>query len=137
VLSPWSEQAQVFSVEGHDWAREAGTPGSSEVESVQLNALDALTIGTQAGGPEALAGDYVYGDHREPFHEAGLWGILRVTPPCGSADGVGPLDRGCATTAGASGLGAAPAVAALATLAAGLAALGVRRRRGRHAGVRA
>ena len=39
-----------------------------------------------AGAP----GDYIYGDHREPYREAGLWGVFRVqstgrrwvSPPC-------------------------------------------------------
>jgi len=31
-----------------------------------------------AGGPAQLAGDYLYGDHRAPYQEAGLWGLFRV-----------------------------------------------------------
>ena len=96
VLSPWSEQAQVFSLEGHTWARDPGTPGSGQIESVQLGALDALTMELVAGGPERLTGDYVYGDHRGPFQEAGLWGVLRVGPACTPPDGVRALGGTCA-----------------------------------------
>ena len=34
-----------------------------------------------AGGPAGLPGDYLYGDHREPYREAGLWGLFRVYTP--------------------------------------------------------
>jgi hypothetical protein len=37
-----------------------------------------------AGGTIRATGDYLYGDSRQPFAEAGMWGILRVLP-AGSA----------------------------------------------------
>jgi hypothetical protein len=50
---------------------------------VQIGALEAITLipQTGAGGAAALPGDYLYGDHREPYREAGLWGFLRVYAP--------------------------------------------------------
>ena len=36
---------------------------------------------TGAGGAERLAGDYVYGNHRLPYREAGQWGVFRVRRP--------------------------------------------------------
>jgi FtsP/CotA-like multicopper oxidase with cupredoxin domain len=78
VLSPSSEQSQVFSLEGHEWSIEPGRDGANVVSSQRFGGLEAFTLSFEAGGPERLAGDYLYGDHREPFREAGLWGIFRV-----------------------------------------------------------
>jgi hypothetical protein len=44
---------------------------------MQLGGLEAVTIALVAG-PDDLSGDYLYGDHREPYRQAGLWGLLRV-----------------------------------------------------------
>lgn len=79
-LVPYSEQAQVFSLEGHQWPQEPGLYGSNLLSSVQVGALEAITVipDVGAGGRSALPGDYLYGDHREPYREAGLWGIFRV-----------------------------------------------------------
>ena len=84
VLAPWSEQEQVFSLEGHAWPREPGRPGTDLVSSVAFGGLDALTLDMVggAGGVARLPGDYLYGDHREPYREAGLWGIFRIRSSC-------------------------------------------------------
>jgi hypothetical protein len=82
VLAPSSEQAQVFTVDGHRWR----APGSAEtgplVSSVTLAGLDVLDLDLDggAGGRARLRGDYVFGNHREPYREAGQWGALRVLP---------------------------------------------------------
>ncbi len=81
VLAPVSEQAQVFSIEGHAWQVEPGVPGSRTTESQLIGGLQTLDLDVVAGGDEQLPGDYVYGDHRMPYRQAGLWGILRVTAP--------------------------------------------------------
>jgi hypothetical protein len=80
VLVPFSEQAHVFTLEGHQWRLEASRTNSDLVSSLQVGALEAITIVPLggAGGVLGLPGDYLYGDHREPFREAGLWGLLRV-----------------------------------------------------------
>lgn len=79
VLAPWSEQAQVFSVDGHEWpttSRRDGPRASSQA-LVGLDVLD-LDLHGGAGSPARLTGDFVLGNHREPYREAGQWGILRV-----------------------------------------------------------
>ncbi len=93
VLAPFSEQAHVFSLEGHQWPLEPGRAGSDMLASVQVGALDALTITPSygAGGRTGSPGDYVYGDHREPYREAGLWGIFRVFPAERGDTGLKPL----------------------------------------------
>ena len=87
VLAPFSEQSQVFSIEGHRWPVEPGREGSTLLSAVQIGAAEAITLElvAGAGGEASLPGDYIYGDHREPYREAGLWGIFRVHP-AGSSD---------------------------------------------------
>ncbi|MCI0794185.1 MAG: multicopper oxidase domain-containing protein, partial [Chloroflexi bacterium] len=69
VLVPSSEQAHVFTLEGHQWPVEPGRKGSDLVSSLQVGALEAVTLVPEwgAGGREGLPGDYLYGDHREPY----------------------------------------------------------------------
>ena len=83
VLVPFSEQAHVFTLEGHQWPLETGRAGSDLLSSVQIGGLEAITIVPVygAGGRGSLPGDYLYGDHREPYRQAGLWGLFRVYTP--------------------------------------------------------
>ncbi len=81
VLAPASEQAHVFSIEGHRWPFEAGRGGTPLVSSTQLGPLDALTLQLVTGSGGVMSGDYLYGDHREPYRQAGLWRLLRVYQP--------------------------------------------------------
>ena len=101
VLAPWSEQAHVFSIEGHRWPEEPGRSGTPLLSAVTLGGGESATIQPVggAGGDEHLAGDYVYGDHREPYREAGLWGIFRVHPACASSPLV-PLESTSACAPG-------------------------------------
>jgi len=103
VLLPWSEQSQVFSVEGHQWPLEPGQKGTDLVSSIQVGGLEAVTAEPEggAGGPAGLPGDYEYGDHRAPYREAGAWGIFRVR--CPSSD-----DRGTSGAGAAGALGIQP-----------------------------
>ena len=79
VLAPWSEQVHVFSIDGHRWPFEPGRAGGDRLSSMLLAGLEAVTLQIErAGGPDKIAGDYVYGDHRAPYLEAGLWGLVRV-----------------------------------------------------------
>lgn len=93
VLVPHSEQAHVFTIEGHEWPFEPGRAGTDLLSSVQVGGLEAITtvpVGG-AGGPARLPGDYLYGDHREPYREAGLWGIFRVHSQRSPETGLLPL----------------------------------------------
>jgi FtsP/CotA-like multicopper oxidase with cupredoxin domain len=96
VLAPASEQGHVYGVEGHRyrWPPTPGGAGGSLRADQQIGALDVVTLMLDggAGGPEGLPGDYLYGDHREPYREAGLWGTFRVYPPDAAAP-ILPLTR--------------------------------------------
>ena len=93
VLAPWSEQNQVFTIEGHRWPRSPGSPARTCSALCRFGAIEAITLELAggAGGPEHLAGDYVYGDHREPYRQAGLWGIFRVYTPADRSAPIEPL----------------------------------------------
>src|SRR5439155_19284434 len=77
---PFSEQAHVFSLEGHRWPLEPGRRGTDMRSSLHLGGLAAATLHLVdgAGGAARAPGDYVYGDHREPYRDAGLWGMFRM-----------------------------------------------------------
>jgi hypothetical protein len=83
LFVPFSEQAHVFSLEGHRWPLEPGRRGTDMRSSLQLGGLATTTLhltdGT--GGVSRASGDYVYGDHREAYRDAGLWGLFRVHSP--------------------------------------------------------
>ena len=115
VVAASSEQAQAFSVEGHDWAIEPGRLGSSRVSSQLLGGLETLTVNLTAGGRERLPGDYLYGDHREPYREAGMWGLFRVHAE-GERARLAPLNASHGRAAGwkvALGIAAAVMVAGM------------------------
>ena len=142
VIAPYSEQAQVFAIEGHRWPQERGTPRTNLLSAVQVGGLEAITLELDggAGGPAALAGDYTYGDARTAYRDAGLWGAFRVYAcvPAGvrlaSLDGRGAA---CAASGGPAGLPPTLVVPYAVLLgAAVMLGIGVRRRRnrGRQAG---
>ena len=84
VVSGYSEQPQVFFVEGHQWELTPTLPGSDVVSARYLAPTGVLNIElTQAGGAAGRPGDYQWGNHRLPFEKAGQWGVLRVLPPDG------------------------------------------------------
>jgi Adenylate and Guanylate cyclase catalytic domain len=133
VLAPWSEQSHVFSVEGHRWPAEPGLRGTPLRSSSQLGALDALTLHLDggAGGPDHLTGTYLLGDHREPYRDAGQWGLLRVLPACPPAGPLRPLPGACPARRQLLTVGRTAIALPLVLAAAGL--LLIRRRRAAHA----
>ena len=82
VLSGYSEQSQVFSLEGHQWALTPELTGSDSVSSRYLPPTGVLNIEIdQSGGPRSQPGDYLWSNHRLPYLKAGMWGIFRVLGP--------------------------------------------------------
>jgi hypothetical protein len=80
VFAPYSEQAQVFSLENHQWLLEPNRKGSDVLSASPIGGGETLNIQLLygAGGRYAQPGNYLYGNHREPYREAGLWGLFRV-----------------------------------------------------------
>ncbi|MGH9281923.1 MAG: hypothetical protein ACRD0S_03190, partial [Acidimicrobiales bacterium] len=130
VLAPWSEQSQVFSVESHRWPAEPGRRGTPLVGSVKVGGMEALTLRLD-GGAARLAGDYLYGAHREPYREAGLWGILRVRERAGTKGGASLLALPCEAACPAGRAGDFAPWFSLAALVALVAFGAVLRRRSR------
>ena len=93
VLAAWSEQVQVFSIEGHRWPVEPAMQGATHVSSITIGGLESLTVIPDggAGGDIALPGTYELGDHREPYREAGMTGQLIVYDPSTIVPGLAPL----------------------------------------------
>ena len=79
VISAYSEQNQVFSVEGHEWQLTPQLQGSDVVSSRYLPPTGVLNIELKSsGGPQTRPGDYLWGNHRLPYQKAGQWGLLRL-----------------------------------------------------------
>jgi hypothetical protein len=81
-----SDQLHSFVVSGHLYPLEPGMfNGTSDLRS-QLMTSRTITAGQTlnawlvggAGGPSRFPGDYAYRDSRQPWTQAGMWGILRV-----------------------------------------------------------
>lgn len=82
VVSGYSEQTQVFSLEGHEWSLTPGIDGADNVSSRYLPPTGVLNVELRlTGGPEGVSGDYIWGNHRLPYEKAGQWGILQVMEP--------------------------------------------------------
>jgi manganese oxidase len=83
-----SDQFHTVSVGGHVFPQEPNMWNGGSDRRSQLLAARTLTAGETmelelvggAGGTSRYTGDYLYGDARQPFTEAGMWGILRVLP---------------------------------------------------------
>ena len=63
-----------------DWPPAAwSTVRASSCPIALIETLNIIIDGG-AGGRSGSPGDYLYGDHRLPYREAGLWGLFRVYP---------------------------------------------------------
>ncbi|MBI3802149.1 MAG: multicopper oxidase domain-containing protein [Nitrospirae bacterium] len=82
VFGAFSEQNQIFSIEGHEWPFKPNMVGADMLSSLQFGGSEYLDVYLKegAGGPFHIPGDYVWQNHRMPFAAAGQWGYLRVLP---------------------------------------------------------
>lgn len=83
VAMPWGEQAHSFFVEGHRWPMEPLLSGSEQIGYFNFVPGYAFEVPLTEGAGSGIdaTGDYLFGDGRVPFLEAGLWGILRIFAP--------------------------------------------------------
>jgi hypothetical protein len=83
-----SDQFHSFSVGGHIFPQEPNMWNGGSDRRSQLLPTRSFTAGETAeielvggaGGTTRATGDYLYGDMRQPFTAAGMWGIFRVLP---------------------------------------------------------
>jgi hypothetical protein len=81
IISGYSEQPQMFSLEAHEWELTPEIPGSDRVSSRYLPSTGVLNIRIpSAGGPNQHTGDYMWSNHRQPHQKIGQWGLMRVLP---------------------------------------------------------
>jgi hypothetical protein len=81
-----TDQFHTFSVGGHVFPQDPNMWDGGNDKRSQLLSARSLTAGETAeielvggaGGTIRADGDYLYGDTRQPFSEAGVWGIFRV-----------------------------------------------------------
>ncbi|MFQ5596562.1 MAG: multicopper oxidase domain-containing protein [Nitrospiria bacterium] len=94
VFGAFSEQNQIFSIEGHEWPFKPNMEGSDMLSSLQFGGGEYLDVYIKqgAGGPFGLVGDYVWQNHRLPYAAAGQWGYFRVLPA--GDQRILPLNRG-------------------------------------------
>ncbi|HXU33053.1 MAG TPA: hypothetical protein VN851_21000, partial [Thermoanaerobaculia bacterium] len=84
---PWGEMPHIPALEGHRYRQEPGMVGSEVMYGDVL--APGMTLNMEflagAGGDLQAQGDYLYMDRAQPFVQAGLWHIVRVTDSAGGA----------------------------------------------------
>jgi hypothetical protein len=83
-----SDQLHTFSIGGHVFPQEPNMWNGTTDKRSQLLSAGSYAAGETAdielvggaGGTIRATGDYLFGDMRQPFNEAGIWGIFRVLP---------------------------------------------------------
>ncbi|MBI2852829.1 MAG: hypothetical protein HYX84_06995 [Chloroflexi bacterium] len=82
VIGAFGNHPHVFAIDGHRFPFDVSRPNAMNLSARAFGTLDHIDAVLEggAGGLLGAPGDYLYGDRRNPFLEAGLWGIMRVTP---------------------------------------------------------
>lgn len=82
VLGVFSEQVQLFTVDGHEWPHEPYMNGADLVSTMEFGGSEVINayLNGGAGGPNKVAGDYLWKNQRPAFMNAGQWGLFRVLP---------------------------------------------------------
>jgi hypothetical protein len=83
-----SDQFATFGISGHVFPQEPNMWNGTTDRRSQLLQSRSLAAGETmevelvggAGGTNWYPGDYLYADNRQPFTEAGMWGLMRVLP---------------------------------------------------------
>ena len=82
VLGAFSEQVQLFTVDGHEWPHEPYMEGADLVSTMEFGGSEVINayLHGGAGGPNKVAGDYLWKNQRPAFLNAGQWGLFQVLP---------------------------------------------------------
>jgi hypothetical protein len=82
VLGAFSEQVQLFTVDGHEWPHEPYMQGADQVSTMEFGGSEVINayLTGGAGGPNKIVGDYMWKNQRPGFANAGQWGLFKVLP---------------------------------------------------------
>jgi hypothetical protein len=82
VLGAFSEQVQLFTVDGHEWPHEPYMQGADLVSTMEFGGSEVINahLNGGAGGPNKVVGDYLWKNQRPAYMNAGQWGFFRVMP---------------------------------------------------------
>ncbi len=79
VFGASNEQNGMFTLEKHEWPIEPFMEGADQISVVEFSGSEGIDVFIPAaGGPYAMAGDYVYSNARLPYSQSGQWGYFRV-----------------------------------------------------------
>lgn len=79
VFGASNEQNGMFTLEKHEWPIEPFMEGADQISVVEFSGSEGVDVFIPAaGGPYAMAGDYVYSNARLPYSQSGQWGYFRV-----------------------------------------------------------
>ena len=82
ILGVFSEQVQLFTIDGHEWPHEPYMTGADLVSTMEFGGSEVINayLNGGAGGPNKVAGDYLWKNQRPAYMNAGQWGLFRVLP---------------------------------------------------------
>lgn len=82
VLGAFSEQVQLFTIDGHEWPHEPYMQGADQVSTMEFGGSEIINahLTGGAGGPNRIVGDYIWKNQRPAYANAGQWGLFRVLP---------------------------------------------------------
>jgi manganese oxidase len=82
VLGAFSEQVQLFTIDGHEWPHEPYMQGADQVSTMEFGGSEIINayLTGGAGGPNKIVGDYLWKNQRPAFANAGQWGLFKVLP---------------------------------------------------------
>ncbi|HZC80250.1 MAG TPA: hypothetical protein VE222_00790, partial [Nitrospiraceae bacterium] len=82
VLGVFSEQVQLFTLDGHEWPHEPYMVGADQVSTMEFGGSEVINayLTGGAGGPNRMVGDYLWKNQRPAYMHAGQWGLFKVLP---------------------------------------------------------
>jgi hypothetical protein len=82
VLGVFSEQVQLFTLDGHEWPHEPYMVGADQVSTMEFGGSEVINayLNGGAGGPNRMVGDYLWKNQRPAYMHAGQWGLFKVLP---------------------------------------------------------
>ena len=80
--SAFSEQVQLFTIDGHVWPHEPYMLGADQVSTMEFGGSEVINayLTGGAGGPNKIVGEYMWKNQRPAFANAGQWGLFKVLP---------------------------------------------------------